>query len=139
MRGVYIFYFRRDFFFYKREYWLTGWRPYYFYFPVYVSFFLNKLPYLFPLLVIRAQSILILNDVTQGNSTFGNFSFGDFALINLTLGNPCTTVWLQQTVRSSCWSSMLNGAWPEPTNKRFISAYLQIKYLIFRNIHSNTF
>ena len=26
---------------------------------------------------------------------------------------------------------MFNGIWPEPTNKRFNSAYLQIKYLIF--------
>ena len=34
---------------------------------------------------------------------------------------------------------MFNGIWPEPTNKRFNSAYLQIKYLIFRKIHSNTF
>ena len=49
-----------------------------------------------------------------------------------------TTVWLQQTVRSSCWSSMFNGIWPEPTNKPFNSAYLQIKYLILRKIHSNT-
>ena len=42
-----------------------------------------------------------------------------------------TTVWLQHTVRSSCWSSMFNGIWPKPTNKRFNSAYLQIKYLFF--------
>ena len=35
-----------------------------------------------------------------------------------------TTVWLQQIVRSSCWSSMFNGIWPEPTNKRFNSEYL---------------
>ena len=34
---------------------------------------------------------------------------------------------------------MFNGIWPEPTNKQFISAYLQIQYLIFRKIHSNTF
>ena len=51
---------------------------------------------------------------------------------------PSTTVWLQQTVRSSCWSLMFNGIWPDPTNKRFNSAYLQIKYLIFRKIQSNT-
>ena len=38
-----------------------------------------------------------------------------------------TTVWLRQTVRSSCLSSMFNGIWPEPTNKRFNSAYLQIR------------
>ena len=36
-----------------------------------------------------------------------------------------TTVWLQQTMRSSCWSSMFNGIRPEPTYKRFNSAYLQ--------------
>ena len=40
---------------------------------------------------------------------------------------------------ASCFSSMFNGIWPEPTNKRFNSAYLQIKYLIFRKIQSNTF
>ena len=34
---------------------------------------------------------------------------------------------------------MFNGIWSEPTNKRFNSAYLQIKYLISRKIHSNTF
>ena len=34
---------------------------------------------------------------------------------------------------------MCNGIWPKPTNKRFNLAYHQIKYLIFRNIHSNTF
>jgi hypothetical protein len=39
---------------------------------------------------------------------------------------PLTTVWLQQTVRSSCWSSMFNGIRPKPTNKRFNSAYLQM-------------
>ena len=43
-----------------------------------------------------------------------------------------TSVWPQQTVRSSCWSSMFNGIRPEPTNKRFNLAYLQIKYLISR-------
>ena len=31
---------------------------------------------------------------------------------------------------------MFNGIWPEPTNKRFNSAYLQIKYLFSRKIHS---
>ena len=41
----------------------------------------------------------------------------------------CTTVWLQQTVRLFCWSSMFIGIWPKPTNKWFISAYLKIKYL----------
>ena len=50
-----------------------------------------------------------------------------------------TVLWPQQTVRSSCWSSMFNGIRPEPTNKRFNSAYLQIKFLICRKIHSNTF
>ena len=34
---------------------------------------------------------------------------------------------------------MFNGIWPKPTNKRLNSAYLQIKYLISRIIHSNTF
>ena len=34
---------------------------------------------------------------------------------------------------------MFNGIWPEPTIKRFNSGYLQIKYLISRKIHSNTF
>ena len=43
-----------------------------------------------------------------------------------------TTVWLQLTVRSSCWSSMFNWIWPEPTSKR-------LNYLIFTKIHSNTF
>ena len=33
---------------------------------------------------------------------------------------------------------MFNGIWPKPTNKLFNSAYLQIKYLISRKIHSNT-
>ena len=33
-------------------------------------------------------------------------------------------------MRLSCWSSMFNEIWPEPTNKRFNSAYLKIKYLI---------
>ena len=46
-----------------------------------------------------------------------------------------TALWPQQTVRSSCWSSMFNVIRPEPTNKQFNSAYLKIKYLI----HSNTF
>ena len=41
-----------------------------------------------------------------------------------------TVLWPQQTVRSSCWSSMFNGSRPEPTNKRLNSAYLQIKFLI---------
>ena len=36
-----------------------------------------------------------------------------------------TFVWLQQTVRSSCWSSHRMGISLEPTNKRFNSAYLQ--------------
>ena len=45
--------------------------------------------------------------------------------------HPFTSVWPQQTVRSSCLSSMSNEIRPEPTNKRFNSAYLQIKYLIF--------
>ena len=48
-----------------------------------------------------------------------------------------TILWAQQTVRSSCWSSMINVIRPVSTNKRFNSAYLQIKYL--RKIHSNTF
>ena len=52
--------------------------------------------------------------------------------------SPCTSVWPQQAVWSSCWSSMFNGIRPVPTNKRFNSAYLQIKYLICRKIHSNT-
>ena len=34
-----------------------------------------------------------------------------------------TFVWLQQTVRSSCWSSHRMGISLEPTNKRFNSAY----------------
>ena len=34
---------------------------------------------------------------------------------------------------------MFNEIWPKPTNKRFNSAYLHIKYLISRKIHSNTF
>ena len=34
---------------------------------------------------------------------------------------------------------MFNGIWPKPTNKRFNSAYLQIKYLISNKIHTNTF
>ena len=34
---------------------------------------------------------------------------------------------------------MFNGIRLEPTNKRFNSAYLPIKYLISRKIHSNTF
>ena len=50
-----------------------------------------------------------------------------------------TILWLQQTVRSSCSTSMLNGIRLEPTNKRFNSAYLKIKFLISRKIHSNTF
>ena len=50
-----------------------------------------------------------------------------------------TILWAQQTVRSSCWSSMYNGIRPEPTDKRFNSAYLEIKYLILRKIHSTTF
>ena len=50
-----------------------------------------------------------------------------------------TVLWPQQTVRSSCWSSMFNGIRPEPTNKRFNSAHLQIKFLVCRKIHSNTF
>ena len=50
-----------------------------------------------------------------------------------------TVLWSQQTVRLSCWSSMFNGIRPEPTNKPFNSAYLQIKFLICRKIHSNTF
>ena len=41
---------------------------------------------------------------------------------------------------SSCWSLMLNGIRPEPTRKRFNSAYLQNNFLIYRKkIHSNTF
>ena len=50
-----------------------------------------------------------------------------------------TILWLQQTVRSSCSSSMFNGIRLEPTNKRFNLPYLQIKYLISRKIHSDTF
>ena len=34
---------------------------------------------------------------------------------------------------------MFNGIRPEPTNKRFDSAYLQINFLICRKIHSDTF
>ena len=34
---------------------------------------------------------------------------------------------------------MFNGIWPERTNKRFNSAYLQYKFLICRKIPSNTF
>ena len=36
-------------------------------------------------------------------------------------------------------SSVFNGIRPEPTNERFNSAYLQIKYFICRQIHSNAF
>ena len=50
-----------------------------------------------------------------------------------------TSVWPQQTVRPSCLSSMINEIRLEPTNKRFNSGYLQIKYPICRKIHSNTF
>jgi hypothetical protein len=49
-----------------------------------------------------------------------------------------TILWPQQTVRSSCGSSMFNGIGPEPTYKRFNSAYLQKKFLICRKIPSNT-
>ena len=41
-----------------------------------------------------------------------------------------TILLLQQTVRSSCWSSMFNGIWPVPPNKRFKSVYLQNTFLI---------
>ena len=44
------------------------------------------------------------------------------------LGIMCTILWLQQTVRLSCSSSMYNGIKLEPPKKRFNSAYLQIKY-----------
>ena len=57
----------------------------------------------------------------------------------LALPFPLTLLWPQQTVWLSCWSSMFNGVRPEPTNKRFNSAYLQIKFLICRKTHSNTF
>ena len=50
-----------------------------------------------------------------------------------------TVLWPQQTVRSSCWSSMFIGIRPEPSNKRCYSAYLQVKFLMCRKIHSNTF
>ena len=50
-----------------------------------------------------------------------------------------TVLWPQQKVQWSCWSSMFNGIGPEPTNKRFTSAYLEIQFLIFRKIHCNTF
>ena len=50
-----------------------------------------------------------------------------------------TMLWPQQTVQSSCWSSMLNGIRPEPTHKRFNSAYLQNKFPICRKIYSNYF
>ena len=50
-----------------------------------------------------------------------------------------TILWLQQTVRSSCLSLMFNEIRPERINKRFNSAYLQVKYLICRKIHRNTF
>ena len=50
-----------------------------------------------------------------------------------------TILWPQQTVRSSCWSWMFNVIRPEPTDKRFNSAYLQIKFLFSRKFHSNTF
>ena len=49
-----------------------------------------------------------------------------------------TVLWPQQTVRSSCWSAMFNGIRPERTNKWLNSAYLQIKFVIRRKIHSNT-
>ena len=49
-----------------------------------------------------------------------------------------TILWPQQTVRSSCWSSLFNGIRPQPTHKRFSSAYLQNKFLICRKITGNT-
>ena len=48
-------------------------------------------------------------------------------------------LWLQETVQSSCWSSMFNGIWPVPTKKQFNSAYFQNKVLISRKIHRNIF
>ena len=48
-----------------------------------------------------------------------------------------TILWLHQTMRPSCSSSMFNGIRLEPTNKRFNSAYLHSKYLISRKIQSN--
>ena len=56
-----------------------------------------------------------------------------------TVGRRLTILRLQQTGQSSCSRSMFNGIRQEPTNKRFNSAYLQIKYPISRKIHINTF
>ena len=67
------------------------------------------------------------------------FPFKSLLYLAVTWWIRVTSVWPQQTVRLSCWSSMFNGIRPEPTNKRFNSAYLQIWYLISRKIHSITF
>ena len=56
------------------------------------------------------------------------------------IGPQVTTIlWLQQTARLSCWSSMVKGIWPVPTNKWFNSAYLENKFLISGKKYSNTF
>ena len=47
------------------------------------------------------------------------------------------TLWVSQPFPPNFQN--INGIRPEPTNKRFNSAYLEIKYLISRKIHSFTF
>ena len=49
-----------------------------------------------------------------------------------------TIVWLQQTVRSSCWSSHRMGISLQPTHKQFISAYLKNEFVICRKFLSDT-
>ena len=52
-------------------------------------------------------------------------------------GSGLTTVWLQQTVWSSCWSSM--GFGPNPLINGLIQHTFKLNILFLEKIHSNTF